>query len=68
MSAGLKIHLEHNGTVLDIEREPMPTDRFRAVCGLIALLGAVHAVGVWAIVWAVVALVTVGAYKLIQSV
>lgn len=59
----MRVHLEHNGTAFDYEREPMPTDRFWAVRGLITLLGAVHAVGVWAI-----ALVAVGAYKLIQSV
>ena len=64
----MRVHLEHNGTIFDYEREPMPTNRFRAVCGLIALLGAVHAVGLWAVVWAVGALVAVGAYKLIQSV
>ena len=64
----MRVHLEHNGTIFDYEREPMPTDRFWAVCGLIALQGAVHAVGVWAIAWAVGALVAVGGYKLIQSV
>ena len=64
----MRVHLEHNGTIFDYEREPMPTDRFWAVCGLIALQGAVHAVGVLAIAWAVGALVAVGAYKLIQSV
>ena len=64
----MRVHLEHNGTIFDYEREPMPTDRFWAVCGLIALQGAVHAVGVWAIAWAVGALVAGGAYKLIQSV
>ena len=64
----MRVHLEHNGTIFDYEREPIPTDRFWAVCGLIALQGAVHAVGVWAIAWAVGALVAVGAYKLIQSV
>ena len=64
----MRVHLEHNGTIFDYEREPMPTDRFWAVCGLITLLGAVHAVGLWAVVWAVGALVAVGAYKLIQSV
>ncbi len=64
----MRVHLEHNGTIFDYEREPMPTNRFRAVCGLITLLGAVHAVGLWAVVWAVGALVAVGAYKLIQSV
>ena len=41
----MRVHLEHNGTIFDYEREPMPTNRFRAVCGLITLLGAVHAVG-----------------------
>lgn len=64
----MRVHLEHNGTIFDYEREPMPTNRFRAVCGLITLLGAVHAVGLWAVVWAVGALVAVGAYKLIQGV
>ena len=56
-----------------VERDPMPPERFKAVCKLTGatiggavLLCAVHMVGVWAIAWAVGALVAVGLYKLMQ--
>ena len=51
----------------------MPPERFSAVCKLAGaaiggavLLGAVRMVGIWAIVWAVGALVAVGLYKLLK--
>jgi len=66
----MKIHLEYNGIVFELEHRPMPEGRFRALCRLAlvaiaggVLLGAVHMVGVWAIAWAVGALV-VGLGKL----
>ena len=71
----MKITLDRNGDNihLEVERDPMPPERFKAVCklvgaaiGVAALLCAVHMVGVWAIAWAVGALVAVGLYKLIQ--
>ncbi len=67
----MKIHLEYNGVVLKIERNPMPEGRFRALCclALVAIAGGVlavmvHMVGVPAIIGAVVALVAAGVYKL----
>ncbi len=66
----MKIHLEYNGAVFVFEHRPMPEGRFRALCclALVAiaggvLLGAVRMVGIWAIAWAVGALVAVGFYK-----
>jgi len=70
----MKIRLEHNGTILEVERRPMPESRFRALCALgfaaIAggvLLGLVHMVGAWAIAGALGALGMVGVYKAIQN-
>ncbi len=66
----MKIHLKLGDINLRCERDPMPEGRFRALCclALVAiaggvLLGAVRMVGIWAIVWAVGALVAVGFYK-----
>ena len=71
----MKIHLEHNGTILEYEHRPMPPERFASLCRLaggaiggVVLVALVNMVGIWAIVWAVVALAAAGAYKLIQSV
>ena len=68
----VKIRLDVEGKVFEYEREPMPPERFSAVCKLAGaaiggavLLGAVRMVGIWAIVWAVGALVAVGLYKLL---
>ncbi len=59
---------------MEVERDPMPPERFKAVCGLVGaaiggavLLGAVHLVGFWAIPWAAGALVAVGLYKLMMK-
>lgn len=32
----MKIRLEHSGTVFELEREPLPEGRFRAILGLAA--------------------------------
>lgn len=70
----MKIHLEHNGTVFEFDRQPMPPERFNALCklagaaiGWAVLLGAIHLVGFWAIPWGVGALVAVGVYKLAKD-
>jgi len=70
----MKIHLEHDGTILELERTPMPESRFRALCALgfaaIAggvLLGLVHMVGIWGVAGALGALAMVGVYKAIQN-
>lgn len=71
----MKITIEKHadGFTVDIDRPPIPEDRFKALYRLAltaiaggVLLGAVRMVGVWAIVWAVGALVAVGLYKSIQ--
>lgn len=46
----MRIRLEHNGTIFEFERKPMPEGRFRALC-------AIAAAGVYAgMVWAVASL------------
>lgn len=69
----VKIRLDVEGKVFEYERELMHPERFSAVCKLAGaaiggavLLGAVRMVGIWAIVWAVGALVAVGLYKLLK--
>lgn len=69
----MKIRLDVDNRSFEYEREPMPPERFSAVCKLAGaaiggavLLGAVRMVGIWAIVWAVGALVAVGLYKLLK--
>lgn len=71
----MKLRLDVDGNVFEYEREPMPPERFSAVCKLIGaaiggvvLLGAIHMVGVWAIVWAVGALVAVGLYQAVKNI
>lgn len=68
----MRIHLEHNGTVLEYERRPMPEGRFRLLCSLAlaaivgsVFLGAIALVGVWGLAWAVGALTLYGIYRLI---
>ena len=60
----MRIRLEHNGTVFEYERRPMPEGRFKALCALAA--AGVYAGMVWAVAtlcggWGVaaIALVTV---------
>ena len=59
---------------MEVERDPMPPERFKAVCKLVGaaiggvvLLGAIHMVGIWAIVWSVGALVLVGMYRILSK-
>ncbi|MBD5153611.1 MAG: hypothetical protein HDT15_11410 [Oscillibacter sp.] len=68
----MKITIDRSGDGVHttIEREPMPPERFEVVCKLVGLaiggavlLGAVHMVGIWAIAWAVGALVATGLYS-----
>lgn len=71
----MKITIDRSGDSVHttIEREPMSTERFEALCKLartaiggIVLIEAIHMVGIWAIAWAVGALVLVGLYKVSQ--
>ena len=32
----MRIRLEHNGTVFEYERKPLPEGRFKAVCAIVA--------------------------------
>ncbi len=73
----MKIRLDRTGDDIHIqvERDPMPPERFTALCKLagaaiggVVLLGAVRMIGVWAVAWAVGALVAVGLFKVIQMV
>ena len=43
----MRIRLEHNGTVFEYERKPMPEGRFKALCALAA--AGVYAGMVWAV-------------------
>lgn len=43
----MRIRLEHNGTVFEYERRPMPEGRFKALCVLAA--AGVYAGMVWAV-------------------
>lgn len=43
----MKIRLEHNGTVFEFERKPIPECRFKALCVLAA--AGVYAGMVWAV-------------------
>lgn len=70
----MKITWKHGDRSLEFQRQPMPPERFAALCKLAGgaigggvLLGLVHMLGVWGIVWAVAALVLVGIYKLAKD-
>ncbi len=70
----MKITWKHGDRSIEFEHQPMKESRFRALCSLAlaaigggVLLGAVRMVGIWAIVWAVGALVLVGLYMLIRG-
>lgn len=67
----MKITWKHGDRSIEYEHHPMSEGRFRALCSLAlaaivggVLLGLVYMVGVWAIAWAVGALVLVGLGKL----
>ncbi len=72
----MKITLDRTGDDIHIqvERDPMPPERFKAVCGLVGaaiggavFLSAVRMVGVWAVAWAVGVLFMVGMYNLMTK-
>jgi len=66
----VKVKWKHGDRSVEFERQPMPPERFNALCKLAGggvLLVAVRMVGIWAIVWAVGALVLVGLYRLIRG-
>ncbi len=70
----MRITWKHGDRSVEFEHQPMSPERFNALCKLAGaaigggvLLLAVHMVGIWAIVWAVGALVLVGLYRLIRG-
>ena len=70
----MKVKWKHGDRSVEFERQPMSPERSNALCKLAraaigggVLLGAVRMVGIWAIVWAVGALVLVGLYRLIRG-
>lgn len=70
----MKIHFEHKSTVFEVESQPMPPERFTAVCGLIGavigggvLLGLVYLLGLFGLIWSLVGLVAAGGYRLIKG-
>ena len=72
----MKIHFERDGTAFEFEFEygPMPEHRFKTLCllagvmfGGMVLLGLVHMLGVWGLLWPLAGFVLVGIYRLIQG-
>lgn len=68
----MRVTWKHGDRTIEFERTPMPPEKFNvlaklagAVIGGVVLLVAVHEVGIWAIAWAVGAMVLVGFYKLV---
>ena len=58
----MRIRLEHNGTVFEYERRPMPEGRFKALCALAAAgvyAGMVLAVAALCGGWGVAAIMVV---------
>lgn len=67
----MKITWKHGNRSIEFEHTPMPPERFNSLCKLalaviggVVLLGAVHMVGLAAIVAAVVCLLLVGFCKM----
>ncbi len=73
----MKITFDHrgDGVHMEVQRDPMPPERFKAVCRLVAagiggavFLVAVKLAGIAAIIGAAVALFMVGLYKVAKSI
>lgn len=67
----MKIVWKHGGRTIEFERQPMPPERFAAVCKLagaviggLVLVALVRMVGTWAIAWAAGVGLAVGFGKL----
>ena len=72
----MKITIDRNGdgVHVEVEREPMPESRFRALCTMLlaaiaggVLLGAIRMIGAWAVAWSVGALALVGMYRILSK-
>lgn len=69
----MKIKLDIENRAIEYEREPMPPERFNAVCKLVkaaiggvVLLVGIHVADVWAIGGALVAMLLYGFYHLMD--
>ena len=69
----MKIKLDIENRTIECEREPVPPERFNALCRLaggaiggVVLLVGVHMVGVWAIGGALAALLFYGLYQIMK--
>lgn len=70
----MRIRLERNGTLFELERRPMEIGRFALLCRLAGaaiggavLVALVHMLGLWGLIWSLVGLVLVGVYRLIRG-
>lgn len=70
----MKITWKHGDRSIEFEHQPMPPERFTALCKLagaaiggLVLVALVRMVGVWAIGWEVGASVLVGIYRLAKE-
>lgn len=69
----MKIKLDIENRAIEYEREPMPPERFNALCklvkaaiGSVVLLVGIHMVGVWAIGGALAAMMFYGLYHMME--
>lgn len=69
----MKIKLDIENRAIEYEREPMPPERFSALCKLVktaiggvVLLVGIHMVGTWAIGGALAAMLFYGFYHLMD--
>ncbi len=69
----MKIRLDVDDKHFLYETDPMPPERFKAVCGLVGaaiggavLLGAVRMAGFWVIPWAAGVLIVAGLIRLMK--
>ena len=70
----MKITWKHGGRTIEFERQPMPQERFTALCKLAGgviggavLLALVRMLDVWGLVWTIGALVLVEFYKAFKN-
>lgn len=70
----MKVKCKRGDCSIEFERQPMPPERFNALCKLAGgaisgavLLALVHMLDVWGLVYPIGALVLVGLYKLLKK-
>lgn len=69
----MKIKLDIENRTIECEREPMPPERFSALCKLVktaiggvVLLVGIHMAGAWAVGGALVAMLFYGLYQIMK--